>query len=401
MTDSLMVGAPPRPQDQVTLGNWRQPPFNRWAFQHLREVVPTAAVLHDPDAVWGLTGEDTDLRDLPFPAEGRDWTLDGAMAELDSDALVVLHRGRIVLELTYGAMTPRRQHIIFSVTKSVVGALTGILVEQGVIDPAATVAKVIPELAASAYGDATLRHLLDMTAGVVFEEDYLATSGVYADYRLATGWNPRPDGAETLGLWSFLPRLDERTGPHGEVFSYLSPNSDLIGWMLERTSGRRVADLLSELLWQPLGAEAEASLGVDPFGAARTAGGLAVTPRDLARVGQLMLQQGARDGRQIVPAAWIADIRSGGDPAAWQAGTMAESFPGRPIRYRSQWYIMGEGEVPYFGLGIHGQHLYVDPRAELVVAHMSAQPEPINDVKDRIALRAFEALAAALSGGGS
>lgn len=393
-----MTGAPPRPEDQVTLANWRQAPFNRWAFRHLREVVPTAAVPHDPNTIWPLARQETDLGELSFESDSAAMTLEAMLAASDTDGFLILQHGRILYESYRRGMTANCPHILFSVTKSVTGILAGVLAARGEFDPEAPIAEILPEMAESAYGDATVRHLLDMTAGVAFEEDYLATSGPFIAYRQATGWNPSPAGATATGLRAFLATMADKAKPHGGVFRYLSPNSDLLGWILERASGQRFATLLSEALWQPLGAVAEASIAVDPLGAARSAGGLCVTLRDFARFGQLLIQDGARDGHQIVPAAWIADIRSQGDLGAWEAGEMAAGFPGLPIRYRSQWYVLGDRNPPYFGIGIHGQWLYLDPARELVVAKLSSQPEPVDEAKDSMTLAACQAIGAALAG---
>ncbi len=389
MDDSLMLGAPPRPKDQATLANWRQAPYSRWAFQHVRELIPTAAVACDGASVWRLEEDLQDLSAIAVPGDGgAELSLAEMLAATDSDGFIVLHRGRIVFEDYRRGMTRGSHHILFSVTKSVTAVLAGILAGDGRFDPEAPVAAYVPEVAGSAYGDATVRHLLDMTTGIAFVEDYLATEGPIVDYRIATGWNPPDAGAAPGDLRSFLASLRERARLHGEAFRYLSPNSDLLGWVLERAGGRRFAALLSETLWRPLGAEAKASITVDRLGAPRAAGGLSTTLRDLARLGQLLLQDGARGGKAIVPADWIADVRGKGDPALWAAGDMAQAFPDSPLRYRSQWYVLGEGDAPYLGLGIHGQMLYIDPARALVVAKFSSQPEPVSDPKDRLTIKA-------------
>lgn len=255
MDESLMVGAPPRPEDQVTLANWRQAPYSRWAFQHVRELIPTAAVACDGASVWRLEEDLQDLSAIAVPGDGGgELNLAEMLAATQSDGFLVLHRGRIVFEDYRRGMTQGSHHILFSVTKSVTAVLAGILAGDGRFDPEAPVA---------AYGDATVRHLLDMTTGIAFVEDYLATKGPIVKYRKATGWNPPDAGAAPGDLRSFLTSLCERVRPHGEAFHYLSPNSDLLGWVLERAGGRRFAALLSEALWRPLGAAAEASITVD------------------------------------------------------------------------------------------------------------------------------------------
>lgn len=158
--------------------------------------------------------------------------------------------------------------------------------------------------------------------------------------------------------------------------------------------GRSFAALLSELVWQPVGAEAAAVVTVDREGTARTAGGLCVLPRDLARFGEMMRRDGAAQGREVVPAWWVSDIRAGGDAGPWLRGGMSYLLPAG--RYRSQWYQVGNASGAFCAIGIHGQWLWIDPAREVVIAKVSAQPDPISDAIDLVLIRAFDALAAAL-----
>jgi CubicO group peptidase (beta-lactamase class C family) len=266
-------------------------------------------------------------------------------------------------------------HILMSVSKSMLGLLFGALG----IDPERRVADLVPEVRETAYAGATLRHLLDMRAGIAFDEDYLAASGTIVEYRKATGWSPLLPGDTPSDLHSFYRFLTERDGPHGGRFHYVSPNTDLLGWAIERAGAAPYAELMSEHLWKPIGAERDAYVTVDRHGAARAAGGMCVTARDLARVGQWMIE-----GR----SAWVDDIERGGERAAWDAGSFVAYFPGMPMRYRSKWYIL-EGAAPLiFALGIHGQNLFVDRRNEIVIAKLSSQAMPLDPARIALTLRA-------------
>ena len=361
---TVMHGFPPAPADQVTLANWRTPPLGRWAFQHVREVVPSAEIAHDPDGVWTLKGGGADLSGLG---------IDAALAVTATDALVVLHDGRIVFESYANGMTANTPHILMSVSKSVLGVVAAILAGQGLFDRAAPVTALIPEVSGSAYDGATLGQLLDMRAGVLFDENYEATSGAIIAYRRAQGWNPPAPGEAPSDLRGFFPTLGEADGPHRGRFHYVSPNTDLLGWALERATGERYADLVSRLLWAPMGAQRDAYITVDRLGAPRCAGGVCTTARDLARLGLLIAQGGARDGRQIIPAAWIDDITSNGDPVAWDGGDFAHLFPGAAMHYRDKWYVTREARPLLFGLGVNGQNLFIDRAGGLVIARFASQ----------------------------
>lgn len=363
----LMRGFPPDPQGLVSLANWRQPPFNRWAFHHVRELVPSADIPNDSGRVRALA------------SQPMDFALDAFFEETDSDGLLILHRGRIVFERYGGGMTDETPHILMSVSKSMLGLLAGVLADRGELDPERLVTDVVPEVGGTAYRGATIRHLLDMRAGIAFNEDYLASSGPITEYRKATGWNPLAPGDAPSDLRSFYKNLTETDGAHGGNFHYVSPNTDLLGWVIERASGRRYAELMSELLWKPCGAERSAYITVDRLGAPRCAGGMCVTLRDLARVGEFIIRN---------PTAWIEDLEKGGDAAAWAAGDLVQYYPGLPMRYRSQWYVLDGAAPLLFGLGIHGQNLFVDRSNGIVIAKLSSQALPLDAARIGLTMRA-------------
>ncbi len=380
---------PAAASDQVTLANWRTAPFNRWAFHHVSELVPSAPIWNDSTRIKSLETPATQIQQLPdFEFEGKRITAASFLQDTFTDGLVVLQHGKPVYESYAAGMTARDPHILMSVSKSMLGLLVGILESQGVLDIKKPVDHYLPELVSSGFAGATLRHLLDMRTGVVFDEDYQATSGKIIEYRKATNWNPLEPGEEPSDLRSFFSKLTESNAPHGGRFDYKSPCTDLLGWVIERACGKRYADLFSQLIWAPLGAEQPAMITVDLLGAPRVAGGMSVTTRDLARVGAMV----ANDGDNIVPPSWINDIETAGDSVAWDEGSFAEYFPGIPMHYRSKWYVL-RGESPVlFCLGIHGQNLFVDRKAGLVMAKQSSAPDALDTRSELMAIKLFQTL---------
>lgn len=397
MTTPLMQGFPPAEPGQVTLANWRTAPFNRWAFHHVREIVPTAEIANDPGQVRPMIVTPGNLEEISFDAGvGRCMTVGDFLDASDTDGIVVLHRGRVVLERYDNGMTARTPHIAMSVSKSMLGLVAGILADAKSLDLDRLVTAYVPEIAQTAYRGATVRQLLDMRAGIAFDEDYLATSGPIVAYRKATNWNPPGPGELPLDLRGFYQHLSETDGAHGGHFHYVSPNTDLLGWVIERAAGARYADLMSALLWQPMGATTSAYITVDRLGAPRCAGGMCTTARDLALVGQLLIEGGAYEGRTVVPEAWIADIAHEGDPVAWQNGPFATYYPGIEMHYRAQWYVERGARPLLFGMGIHGQNLFVDAKAGLVIAKQSSQALPIDPAMIALTSRAVNAIRQAL-----
>lgn len=395
-----MDGFPTRPETQVTLANWRAAPFNSWAFHHVREILPTADIPHDPANVRELPTRRISFDGLRVAQpDGKALTLDEALAATSTDGLVVLHKGTMVLERYANGMTERSPHILMSVSKSMLGLVAGILARRGVFEMSRLVTNIIPELRATAWEGATLGQLLDMRTGVTFNEDYLATSGPMIAYRRAGGWNPVEPDAPASDLRSFFRDMREAEGPHGGRFSYVSPNTDLLGWIIERLLDKRYSDLVSELLWKPMGATESAYITVDRLGAPRTAGGMCATTRDLARVGQLLVEGGAYRGRQVVPPSWIDMIACDGDPEAWSAGNLASYYPGVPIHYRAKWYVERRSPPLLFCLGIHGQNLFVDRTNATVIAKFSSQAQPLDVERIALTRRLVAALCRALTGG--
>lgn len=375
MKQQLMQGAPPGPDGQVTLANWRQSPFSQWGFRNLRSLVPTAAVA-------GATGSEVtalreawrDLGELELvDAAGQRMPGQRYLRASNIDGLVVLRRGELAYEFYDNGLEAGQQHILFSVSKSVTGALAGVLADRGLLDPDRPAADYAPELKTSVYASATVRHLLDMTVSIGFSEDYADPNGDMPAYRRAVGWDPGGAVGEA-DLRGFLASLKTPgESAHGEAFHYVSVNTDTLGWVLERAGGAPLAQMLSELVWRPMGAEREAWVTLDSFGAPRAAGGICMTTRDLARFGEMMRRGGVANGRQIIPAWWVDDIRANGDQAAWRRGNFAAmGFPAS--RYRSKWYLFDEDTGAFGGAGIHGQWLYVCPTSEVVIAAFSSHP---------------------------
>lgn len=360
----------------VTIANWRTAPYSRWSFQNLRELVPTAeirATVEEPETALALSP----LLDTPLETGLAGTT--NARAFLDyahTDAFVLMKGGRIVAEHYAPHAHINARHIVFSISKSLTALVSAVLEEQGVIDPDSPVVSLIPEAKGSAYGDCSYRDVLDMRVSLDFDEAYLDKNGAFARYRRSTLWNPSEAGAPVETLTEFLMTIPKADRPHGGPFFYASPNSDLLGILIERATGRRYVDLFSDLLWKPLGAKNHALVSVDGAGTARSAGGVCVTARDLARVGQMLLDGGIANGRQVVPAAWVEDMRNAGDPGAWAASQPTMLPNGR---YRSKWYQTGEPDGAFCAIGIHGQWLYVDPSTETVIVKLSSQPNPLDD----------------------
>lgn len=375
----------------VTLANWRTAPFSRFSFGHAEEIVPSATIAATAEMAEGAPVASDLLRAaLPQGLAGQP----DVRAYLDyahTDAFVLMKAGKIVAEHYAPHAGINQRHIVFSISKSLTALAIATLQADGLLDPDAAVTDLLPEAAGSAYGDCTIRDVLDMRVSLAFDEAYLNTDGAYARYRRATLWNPADPNLPNETLRAFLLTLKKEGHPHGGAHFYASPNSDLLGILIERATGRRYADILSERLWKPLGARNHAMVTVDAEGTARAAGGISVTARDLARIGEMLRDGGTVDGRRVIPEVWLTDMLTSGDHQAWVDGK-SNFFPNG--RYRSQWYQSGDPDGAFCAIGIHGQWLYVDPSTETVIVKLSSQPNPLDDELKHDNFAFFRALCA-------
>ena len=392
-----MTGFPPPPDKAITYadGSFRAFPQLRWSWSHVRQIVPTVNVWRGTGGASPLPRAEQDLDALPVTTMGGEaTTFARALIDTYADGIVVLHRGRIVFERYFGALKAHQPHIGMSVTKSFTGTLAGILVADGLIDPAAPVTAYVPELARSAFGDATVRQVMDMTTGLAYSEIYTDPSSDIFALRRANGMAPPLPGVPQPSLLEYLTTIAKQ-GEHDRVFAYKTVNTDVLAWILRRASGLSLSELLSTRIWQPMGAEEDAHYTVDRLGIESGGGGLNTTTRDLARLGEVMRGGGSFNGRRLFPTSVVEAITCGGDPAKFAPAGYA-TLPG--WSYRTQWWISHDAHGAYMARGVHGQSLYIDPKAEVVIARYASHPAAGNVANDPITLPAFRAVAMALMG---
>lgn len=332
MTLGFMMGSPPPPDKVITFADgsfFRFPQF-RWSFSHYRELVPTRVVsrVHAP-IVPLRRAERGDLDAVTFTPMGGSAPMTWAQSlEANyTDGIAVLHRGRIVYEKYFGALDADRPHIAFSVTKSIVGLLAGMLLAEGVLDETSTVGHYVPELASSGLGDATIRQLLDMTTGPDYTEVYTDEHSPVWVHARASGLLPRrPGDTAPSSAMAYLASL-RKAYAHGQRFTYKTVNTDALAAVIRRVTRTPLATLVSERLHARLGAEQDAYFLIDSTGAEFAGGGLNLTLRDLARYGEMVRLGGRFQGRAIVPAAVIDDVRRGANRDQF-AGAGYKTLPG-------------------------------------------------------------------------
>ncbi|MCP9758683.1 class C beta-lactamase-related serine hydrolase [Aquitalea sp. S1-19] len=395
-----MVGSPPPPERMLRFedGSYFKFPAMRWSVSHFRQLMPTVNVSRGLGAPvplpYKLRSEIDALRFTPLGAT-ETMTWGESLGANYTDGIVVLHKGRVVYERYFGVLKDDGQHGAMSVTKSLVGTLGAMLVAEGKLDAGKPVSAYLPELAGSAFGDATVRQVLDMTTGLQFSEDYANPKAEVWAHAAAGSPLPKPkDYTGPRSYYEFLQTV-KKQGEHGAAFGYRTANTDALGWMIARVTGRSVAELLSERVWRRMGAEQDAYFTVDSTGTPFAGGGLNTGLRDLARFGEMMRNNGRFNGQQIIPRAAVEDIRHGGKPADF-AKAGYKLLPG--WSYRNMWWVTHNEHGAYAARGVYGQTIYIDPKAEMVIARYASNPVAGNAANDPTSLPAYHMLAKHLMG---
>ncbi|MEQ1950294.1 serine hydrolase [Mesorhizobium sp. CN2-181] len=386
----IMQGSPPALI--VPRLDWDRPPWNRWSFQHVRELLTTAEVWRGNGHRKKFPRAEVDLDTLEFDTEGGRTTLERHLDDTYTDGFLVLKDGSVAFERYFNGMNERTLHLSQSVAKSVTGMVFGIVAGQGVVDPAALATDYLPELATTGWRGATLQQVLDMTTGVRFDETYENPYSDIGQVDVAGGWKPPPPGSDPdfswpAHMWELILRLTETVRPHGAMFEYRSIETDVLAFVLERATGKRLPQLVSEELWQKMGAEESACYTVDSAGYAIADGGFNATLRDYGRFGQLILDGGGG----IIPSAWIEATRTGSYNQLYN-----DAFP--EGSYRNQFWIEDPRSRTLMCRGVFGQLIWISFDHRMVAVKLSTYPDFSNTAFAKATLAAIHAIAAALAG---
>ncbi len=390
-----MKGAPPSPDKLIMQpdSNYFSFPKMRWTVCHIRELLPTKQVsrgLGVPVPMeYALDEAAIDAVRFTPTGTQRTMTWQEAFDANYTDGLLILHRGKIVYERYAGCLQPAAQHAAMSMTKSLTGLLAEILVAEGRLDDTAPVASVVPELKDSAFGSATVRQVMDMTTALDYSENYADPQSGIWQYSAAASPLPKAPGyTGPNGYFQYLQTV-KQDGPHGRAFGYKTINTDALGWIIARVTGKSVSELLSERLWRQIGAEQDGYMTVDALGTPFAGGGLSAGLRDLGRIGQLVLNGGHLHGLRLFPSEVTRNLQAGGDKAAFAAGY--RGLPGGS--YRSMWWVFHNTHGAFAARGVHGQTIYLDPTAQMVIVRLASHPKAGNAANDPTSLPAYQAVA--------
>ncbi|OQO06163.1 hypothetical protein B0A48_08751 [Cryoendolithus antarcticus] len=354
-------------ETKTDLSNWRTHPCSEYGFANIDKLLSTQTIkkASQPSPSFEKSSRNLDNFALKTK-DGKTLNITDFLVDSHTDGFLVLHNGKRVHGFYAHGNNEKTKHIMMSMTKSVVGLVTGVLVEQGLIDPAEKVTTYLSELRETSFKEISVRHLLDMRAGIQYDDSSY-------EYSVSFGYTPLRAGDKATNFNDFLKIFNPPTISPGGAFTYSSVNTDVLSLVLERVSGKKLAELISEHIWEPIGAESDALIAIDSAGNPRGAGGMCATIHDLARLGQALLSD------SLVSKAWLDDILNGGDAEVFAAGSFAPlvaAFGDAKFAYRDCFTVSGDLGI-MVAVGIHGQTLIVDRKAGIVLAKTSSQPDPI------------------------
>ncbi|PID28398.1 MAG: 6-aminohexanoate hydrolase [Candidatus Cloacimonadota bacterium] len=389
-----MKGFPPPPDKLIMQpeSDFFSFPKLRWTVCHIRELMPTKEVSRGIEAPIPLEYNlDEKIDQLIFKPlnSNKVMTWKESLSANYTDGVLIIHKGKVVYEKYFGSLNQYGKHAAMSMTKSVTGLLAEILTVEGKINDQEKVSSIIPELKNSGFGDASIRQVMDMTTALDYSENYSDPNADIWIYSKAASPLPKPknyNGPD--GYFEYLQTV-KKGGKHGEAFGYRTINSDVLGWIISRVSGKDITQLLSERIWSKIGAEQDGYMTADAKGTPFAGGGLNAGMRDLGRLGLLMLNKGSINGKQLFSPKVTENIMAGGDKEAFAKAGYKTLEGGS---YKSMWWSFHNKNGAFAARGVHGQTIYIDPTADMVIVRLASFPSAKNSSIDPSSLPAYQAV---------
>ncbi len=390
-----MKGFPPAQDRIITAadGSFFQFPAMRYSVCHMRQFMPTTEVSAARANRYSFqVSIDPGIDNVTFIPWHSDQTMtwEESLSKNYTDGMLILHKGTIVYEKYFGELEPGGVHAAMSVSKTFTGTLGALLLAEGVLNADEVAAAYVPELKNSAFGNATIRQILDMTTGLKYSEDYSDPTAEI--WTFSAAGNPLPKPKNYNGPANYYEYLQtvQKEGNHGNVFGYKTINTDAMGWIISRVTGKSLTTLLSERIWQPLGTHVDGYYQVDAAGIAFAGGGFSANLRDLAMFGEMVRKKGFFNKKQILPKELVEDIMKGGSQEAFRNSVYGSLTN---WSYRSMWWITHNEHGAFAARGVYGQTIYIDPKAEMVLVRFASHPEAKNAKIDPTSLPAYHAVA--------
>lgn len=359
----------------INSNNWRKHPNNEWSFQNIEKLFSTQRIKKGDQKPSKFIVKNAPIDKIEFSnLEGKKQTIRKMLANGYADSFLVLKEGKIIYEEYFNGMSQSSLHLINSISKNFLGMLTGILKENKLIDPNKKISEYVSEFRQSAFSETTLRHALDMTAAVKYDETYDNPNADFWHETSTVGWNPCLEKENPSNLLDYALSIEEKEQLDGSSYHYRTILTNIIAITIEAATEEKMSHLLETLIWQKLLPEQDLLMVVDNKDYPYMGAGLNACTRDLARFGQMLLQQGTFNGNSVIPASWIQETVTAGQAYKenFSKDPFGEVFPNG--HYKNQTIVDKNG--CFYCLGIYGQCVYINPKYETVIVKLSSQPGP-------------------------
>lgn len=384
----LMEGFPPPACNQVTLDNWLLPPYNRWSYAHVRELAPTRMV-KGADEVSKFQREEgisaQEVNDIEvYDDYGNELTYKEFLEMTACDGILILRNGKIVEEQYFNGYTRHDQHIMMSVTKSVIGTIMMHLIGEGEIAADSLVTDHIPELMEGPYRGKTVQQVMDMQIALQYSEEYSDPNADIWKYTTAMGfanWDSAKGGPKSI--YEYLISMKQGVAMEGQ-FQYSTPNTDVLAWVAERALDQNISTIFSERIFSKLStSKNNAYWLLDASGTEAAGAGLNLTLRDAARFGQMVLNKGTYNGEEIMKKKIFENLLNQADTPEMKksfADSSSSDFAGRENwSYHNQWWMSNNETQAFSAIGVYGQGIYINPTHNIVIIRQSSNKEANND----------------------
>lgn len=360
--------------------NWMRPPYKHWSIKNVDKLFPIGKIAKakSPSKLEKAPISFDDLKIEQF--DGKIYGFEEHLDSNRTDGFIILHKDKIVYEKYFGNMTETTTHNWYSVSKSLTGLTAAVLADEGLIDFQKAVTGYVPELKGSAWDGIPIQQAMDMEVNIKFDEIYLdPRSDAYVFSRVSRMVEMPGIPPEFDNVMDYFKSVKPGDN-HEELFHYVSLNSEVLGMIIKKVTGKQPSEVMSEKIWSNIGAEHDGYIARSPNGYEMVSGMINSTLRDAARLGQLMLNEGMYNGKQVIPKSVVQTIAKGGSIDKFAQSKRGLLF--KNYHYKNQWWHTDK--EAYFGKGLFGQWIYVDPSSETVIVKFTTSDIPTSTEYDWI-----------------
>ena len=363
-----------------TAENWGYPPYNKKSFQHVRTLFPTVKLTSEKENRNAFSSKEKDISNIKYqikyPGFESEFTIQEMLDKTHTDAFLVMKDGVILCEKYSNGMSRESVHLMNSVSKSFLGILIGILVDEGLIETQKLITDYLSDFEGTGFSGTTIQQALNMTGSVKYGETYLEKESDFWQETSVVGWRPKLVKDTTpKNLYEYAKTLKEIEQDNGAAFHYRTVYTNILGMVAEKVSSRTLTELLQEKLWQKIYPEQDAYIVCDQDKFPYMGAGMNACTRDLARFGQMIVNKGIYENERVVSEKWIMKTLAGTDEARkhFEVTEYIHLIPGG--HYMNQFWGCLDSEI-LACVGIHGQGIYMNMSNKTVAVKFSSQPDP-------------------------